>query len=201
MLSSFRSRAASHASTRHWLGWLVVACASACGAACATDAGEPGLAENRGVEPDGGAARDDAGASALLERVSNVGTPCSLLSHSCRGAAAQCLEISYSGAFYAGGYCTADCKSSAECGPGGECPVGDAESLEPDYDFRSTWARKCFKSCQPGALDSCRAGYACMSLADAYAANDAPAPLHRNVCIPRLPGFGGDAGSLHAFDD
>ncbi|MDB4989527.1 MAG: hypothetical protein JWN04_4705 [Myxococcaceae bacterium] len=164
--------------------------------ACADSSEAPAVAQNRGSEPDAGAsASPDASAQV---KVSNVGDPCSLLLPACRGDRAECLEISLSGAFYTGGYCTADCRSSAECGPGAECPVAESELLDPDYDFRSTWARKCFKSCVPEQPNACRFGYACMSLADAYDAPDAPAPLHHNVCIPRAPTFSWDAGSSAA---
>ncbi|MDB4971752.1 MAG: hypothetical protein JWN48_93 [Myxococcaceae bacterium] len=173
---------------RFVVGFLFVALANACGG----DDADPRLQQSRGAEGDAGASpMGDAGTRI---KVTNVGDPCLTRDHGCQGEQAQCLEISLSGAFYAAGYCTADCKSSFECGPNAECPVGESELLAPDYDFRSTWARKCFKSCTPDVPDSCRYGYACKSLAVAYDAPDAPAPLHRNVCIPSIPTFSWDAG-------
>jgi hypothetical protein len=141
-------------------------------------------------------------AAATPIKVSNAGTACSLLTWSCRGTAAQCLEISYSGAFYPGGYCTADCRRSAECGLDAVCPVSEAQLESPEYPFRSTWARKCFKTCTPADASSCRAGYACMSLAEVYLADDAPTPMQTPVCVPRWPTFSGDAGNAaqHPID-
>jgi hypothetical protein len=135
----------------------------------------------------------DAGPVAI--KVTNAGAGCSLLNRNCEGDAAQCLEISYSGAYYPGGYCTADCKLSEECGPNAACPVGEAERVSRDYRFRSTWARKCFRTCTPGVASTCRSGYACMSLAEVYVADDAPPPMHAPVCVPRWPTFGWDAGT------
>lgn len=138
--------------------------------------------------------RPDAAVVLPRLKVTNAGEPCAA-SEGCNGELPQCLTTSPAGTTYPGGYCTADCKNSTECGPGAECPVADAETLEPDYPFTSTWARKCFKSCTLGK-NECRIGYECESLADAYRARDAPAPMHRTVCVPRGgPLFGVDAGT------
>jgi hypothetical protein len=163
-------------------------------AACDED--EPDLPEEE-PEPilDAGEPAD-ASVEAGVPKVTNVGEACGLgLGRDCRGPAAQCLEISYSGAFYAGGYCTADCKSNAECGPEGVCPVPEAVRAQPSYPFRSTWARKCFRSCKPGVPGECRIGYACLSLAEAYAAHDAPTALQQPVCIPRAANLLADGGT------
>ncbi len=128
-------------------------------------------------------------------KVSNAGAACTA-SQGCQGELPECLITSPAGTFYPGGYCTADCKSSMECGPGAACPVGDAELADPDYPFTSTWARKCFKSCTLGK-NECRLGYQCESLADAYRAPDAPAAMHDTVCVPQsVPVFGFDAGTI-----
>lgn len=178
--------------------WLALAaCLLVGGAAGCSDDGDPlSEAQSRGVESNsteviGGL---DAGPVAPTVKVTNVGATC-LTALDCHGPSAQCLEISLSGAFYAGGYCTAECKSSVECGPGAECPVGESELINATYPFRSTWARKCFKSCSPGDPNACRLGFTCKSLADAYEASDAPAPLHNTVCIPHLPTLSWDAGT------
>jgi hypothetical protein len=166
---------------------MIIVASSAC---TDSEAAPNAISQSRATEGDSGAVvvvSSDAGATELGVRVSNAGDPCELLSHDCQGSAAQCLEISLSGAFYAGGYCTADCKQSAECGPNAECPVAEAARVAPNYEFRSTWARKCFKSCTPGNAAECRSGYECTSLADAYETPDAPAPMHRTVCLPRAP--------------
>jgi hypothetical protein len=162
--------------------------------ACTT--GEPvaDVAQNRGAtEGDGSVApvadsgSADSSSPELKVRVTNAGEPCELLSRDCHGSSPQCLEISYSGAFYAGGYCTSDCKRSAECGANAECPVAEAALLAPDYAFRSTWARKCFRTCTPGAPGGCRPGYECTSLAEAYDVPDAPPPMHHTTCLPKGP--------------
>ena len=167
-----------------------------CVSACANDDDAPNAAQNRGVESNSTEVirNLDAGPFVPTIKVTDVGAAC-VTPFDCRGPAAQCLEISLSGAYYAGGYCTAECKSSVECGPGAECPVGESELLAPTYSFLSTWARKCFKSCSPTEANACRFGYTCKSLADAYQASDAPAPLHHTVCIPHLPTLIWDAGT------
>jgi len=171
--------------------WLAALCTCAALAACGDEEGEPKVEEQR--VPDAGP---------VEAKISNAGTACSLLNRSCEGSAPQCLEVSYSGAFYTGGYCTADCKASAECGLDAVCPVGEAERVAPDYDFRSTWARKCFKTCIPNPIHNpCRAGYACRSLADSYAANDAPTPMQTPVCLPSYSSFPKDAGTQDPDDD
>lgn len=178
---------------------LLVSMSLACGlwAAC-DDVLEP-------APPDAALRFQDASVASI--RVSNVGVACSLLKPSCEGTDAECLEISYSGAFYPGGYCTADCSQSEECGDQGVCPVGDAQRVASDYRFRSTWARKCFRTCSPGTPGACRVGYACVSLAEVYLADDAPAPMHTPVCVPSWPTFsredGGtpaDAGAARTLD-
>jgi hypothetical protein len=154
--------------------WLAALCTCAALAAACGDDVETKIEQARA--PDAGP---------VETKISNAGIACSLLNRSCEGSAAQCLEVSYSGAFYPGGYCTADCKQSAECGLDAVCPVGEAERVAADYAFRSTWARKCFKTCVPNATkDPCRPGYACRSLAESYAVADAPTPMHTPVCLP-----------------
>jgi hypothetical protein len=134
-------------------------------------------------------------ASALPRiKVTNAGEPCAG-DQGCFGDLSQCLEESAAGTTYPGGYCTADCERSEECGPGAACPIGEAEAAEPKYAFTSTWARKCFKVCIPGSNDGCRPGYECESLADAYRAIDAPEPMRQTVCIPHGRSLGLDAGS------
>lgn len=161
-----------------------------------TNGGDPAsdVAQNRATDSDSSVAlvvdsgASDSGPAELKVRVTNAGEACELLSRDCHGTQPQCMEISFSGAIYAGGYCTSDCKRSAECGPNAECPVAEAALVAPDYAFRSTWARKCFRSCRPGVPGECRLGYACTSLAEAYDAPDAPAPMHRTTCLPKSPG-------------
>src|ERR1700712_606923 len=147
---------------RSWRSLAISVCSVALGA-CGGEGGdgETTIAQDRGRLPDGALAPISASDAGTHVKITNVGEPCSLLAHACAGDGAQCMDISLSGAFYANGYCTADCKSSSECGPNAECPVGESELLEPDYDFRSTWARKCFKSCAPSDPNACRVGYAC----------------------------------------
>lgn len=164
--------------------WLAVLFSGAALAACDDDL-ESAIEE---------ASASDAAVQKI--RVSNAGVSCSLLNRSCQGSAPQCLEVSYSGAYYPGGYCTADCRQSADCGLDAVCPVGEADRLTPGYPFRSTWARKCFKTCVPNPTENpCRPGYACVSLAEAYLAQDAPAPMHTPVCLPRWPSPSWDAGA------
>lgn len=128
--------------------------------------------EARAAEPD-----------AAAPLVTNVGAACEG-EDGCQGAEPKCMKRSSTYALYAGGYCTAACASDLECGPGGQCPVGEAEQLASDYDFTISWPRRCFHSCTPGSESDCRTGYRCLSLAHAYQRPSAPAPMQRPVCIP-----------------
>lgn len=127
---------------------------------------------------------EDAATPLAMVQVSNVGAAC----HedlACSGATATCLTRSSTATIYPGGYCTATCASDAECGPDGVCPIGEAERLEPRYDFIASWPRKCFRRCALDAESGCRPDYRCRSLAEAYLRPGAPAPMHVPVCIPK----------------
>lgn len=128
------------------------------------------------------AASEDAAMPLAIEVV-GVGTSCDK-DRPCQGSAAQCMTRSSTLSLYPEGYCTAECATDAECGEAGVCPVGEAERANPSYEFLDAWPRKCFRSCTPDASAPCRTGYRCVSLAEAYNRSGAPAPMHRNVCIP-----------------
>jgi hypothetical protein len=136
----------------------------------------------------------DASVAPAIE-VTNVGEACSH-EQPCGGSAAECLTRSSTTTTYVGGYCTASCTTSLECGPGGVCPVAEAERANPAYDLVESWPRKCFKSCTPGPTSGCRADYHCISLAEAYRRPNAPAPMQQPICVPSggSPELGVDAG-------
>lgn len=126
----------------------------------------------------------DAGAFSI--QVTNVGTACSA-DAGCQGPGARCMNVSSTGTRYPDGYCTASCAASEECGPGALCPVGDAVTLDPQFEARSTWPRTCYRRCSvDGAMfGGCRSGYVCRSLSDAYRLDaTAPAPMRETICIP-----------------
>ena len=94
------------------LASLIIIVASA---ACTDSEAAPNeVSQNRATEGDSSVVvvvSNHAGAPALGAKVTNAGEPCALLGRDCQGSASQCLEVSASGAFYSGGYCTADCLS------------------------------------------------------------------------------------------
>lgn len=117
-------------------------------------------------------------------RVANVGMACSP-ENACQGAESTCMTVSSTNTRYPGGYCTATCESSAHCGPGAVCPVGDAARDDPTYTIKDIWPKSCFRSCQRDVPDTCRSGYVCRSLADAYGLRSpAPSAMQAAVCIP-----------------
>lgn len=154
---------------------LVVAVVALAVGACADEDAATETREGvRAAQPD---------APPVSPRVTNVGAACER-KHGCQGEEPECMTRSSTYAIYGGGYCTASCASDLQCGPGGLCPVGEAEQLAPDYDFTISWPRRCFRSCTPGPESGCRSGYRCLSLAHAYQRPSAPAPMQRPVCIP-----------------
>ena len=159
--------------------------------ACAETAPETS-SESDAVEPE----IADA-AVALAIEIANVGAACSD-AQTCNGIRPECMTRSSTASVYAGGYCTAACVSDVQCGAGGICPVAEAERDQPRYDFINTWPRKCFRSCTPGPSSGCRPEYRCASLADVYHRPNAPAAMHRPICIPLANSGDGDSARSDA---
>ena len=108
---------------------------------------------------------------------SNVGAPCGG-EIDCMGAADTCLfsqtlsgfGVSSGGVVHYGqGYCTATCKTHAECGRGGKCPIGEAlthASIPAQYrsvaDEVLGSASNCYQPCT--TVSDCRTNYQCNTI-------------------------------------
>lgn len=168
-----------------------------------------------GTSPEGGAAA----------RINNPGAACtSATASTCTGTNAVCSPtIGFAAAAPGGGWCTAMCTATAQCGAEGTCPVGDllgnaatgalvragfAEAGVPGpiLDMASQCMDKCAAA---GSMSDCRAGYRCTTLATEIpslmpAAAIAPS-VNTPICVPVsglnpvpvIPDAGaGDAGSM-----
>lgn len=140
------------------------------GAATATDAAAAARAD--------AAAREDAATAIRPQQIDSakVGVACTAASakSDCTGVGATCLTTSMLGD-YPGGYCSASCQASAECGENGGCPVGDllasvgsllggASSLITS--FLPADASSCLKKCS--APSDCRTGYTCSNITSLF---------------------------------
>lgn len=142
--------------------------------ACADD-GEPG--DMPVEEVDGGS---------FSIRVTNVGVECSM-ENACQGMASTCMLVSSTNTRYPGGYCTAVCEASAQCGPGAVCPVGESLLQDPNFAVKEIWPKSCFRRCTKDVPETgCRAGYVCRSLTEAYGLTpgNTPPAMQEAVCIP-----------------
>ena len=122
-------------------------------------------------------AGSDAGTDARVVGgvlVTNPGAACADDAGACLGSGALC-QRSFGQAPLSidlpGGYCTASCTRSAECGSGGGCPLRDLSAEIPGIgDVISSMvplASTCWDRCsRVGSADPCRAGYVCRSIRD-----------------------------------
>jgi hypothetical protein len=128
--------------------------------------------------------------------VTNVGAACED-DDACQGAAAECARTTSGNVTFGGGYCSASCLRSDECGPEGECPLGELILNYPGSPALGGLTRgQCWAKCsQPGAQASCRPGYVCtteLPVAGGAFNFDPPRP----VCLP----IRSDAGAPDAGD-
>jgi len=152
------------------------------------DSGTP----DSGVKPDAGP---------VVVKVTNPGAACSAAAM-CTGAAPTCDTATQRGQANPGGYCSAQCLKNEECGPTGDCPVGEIIGLVGAATAGQTTGT-CLLKCTPGAASGCRDGYVCASLAQALGMPASLPPLSRTVCLPApAPGDGGvgDAGTVARLD-
>lgn len=108
---------------------------------------------------------------------SNVGAACSGETD-CQGASGACLITQTLSGFgvtsggvirYSDGYCTAACRTHADCGKSGKCPVGEAlaaSSVPAQYRSIANeivdTASNCYQTCS--APGDCRSGYQCNTI-------------------------------------
>ncbi|MDB4989526.1 MAG: hypothetical protein JWN04_4704 [Myxococcaceae bacterium] len=177
--------------------------------ACGDDSGDsPTVTKDGGIDS---GAHDAGGAdSSVGPKVVNVGAMCGQTSE-CTGSAATCDLHTALGQVNQGGYCSASCLQNDECGPNGDCPIGEViRAIGPTM---GQTAGTCFAKCTPGATSVCRSGYVCSDLLTVLTAAGVPnlpnatvaataAPsLLRNVCLPIPQALDGgvqphDAGSV-----
>jgi hypothetical protein len=164
------------------LALLAIAGLSAAVGACGDDSGD----DDDGVKNDAGndAGKSDAGRDASTDATgprgqqidtASLGDACNANSDCTGAGTVTCLKTLPTVPTVTGGYCTAECNASAECGPNGACPTGDAFS-SPLITSRPGAAegiasfipKQCFERCtagDAGGQGSCsRAGYVCASL-------------------------------------
>ncbi|MDB4971751.1 MAG: hypothetical protein JWN48_92 [Myxococcaceae bacterium] len=160
----------------------------------------PGKADS-GVDA-GGTIKTDSG---VVVKVLTPGAACTANSD-CSGPSATCDSKTAVGQSFPAGYCSASCLSAAECGPTGDCPLGDVIGAlgagNPQLMGQTTGS--CYAKCTPGTAGTCRTGYACINLQTALGlptSSSAAIPaLGRPVCLP-VPaavdgGVARDAGTV-----
>lgn len=176
--------------------------------------GDGGNPDGGGGPTDGGGidARVDSGTdSAVLAKVTNAGTICTAAS-SCQGAAPVCAPATQFGVpAPGGGFCSATCTKAAECGPNGDCPLGElVTNATYGAQFKAGFMTaglgtvengQCYAKCtQANSQSTCQTGYVCINLATAFALTppgSTVAEATRLVCLPAaglVPRPAGDAG-------
>lgn len=103
--------------------------------------------------------------------VDNPGAACSG-ERGCQGPSARCLadlKVISGDVAFPGGYCSASCESSADCGPQAACPVVEIRAQLQGSPLASAFANlpaKCLKRCSDDG--SCRQaeGYRCARVID-----------------------------------
>jgi len=117
---------------------------------------------------------DAGGPAARPAQVLNPGAACDPKSTTdCMGPGAKCeteimVGMGMQSTALPGGYCSAQCAASAECGAGGGCPSAEITALLPPA-FAGVAAgflpSYCLDKCDAKASD-CRTGYQCKSLSE-----------------------------------
>jgi hypothetical protein len=169
---------------------LILAALSALAMACSDDDGGD---DDKTVVDAGGDAKVDASmdGSTSTAKVTNVGAACTAASQ-CMGTAPTCETTTPIGGPFPGGYCSAVCSTSAECGATGACPLGELIMLNPTNPMLAGLSGQCWEKCTAvGTTAGCRSGYACTTLGTAIGNSTPIAPLMQPVCLPLVSG---DAG-------
>jgi hypothetical protein len=167
--------------------------------ACGDDDGD----DSPGPVDAGGDAKADTGTldSSVGGKVTNVGAACTQGSQ-CTGMAATCATVTPIGQAFPGGYCSATCSTSAECGAEGACPLGELISLAPDNPLLTGLAGQCWDKCTTaGQVSNCRTGYTCTTLGMVVGMNLPVPQLSLPVCLPANISLGdGGTGDASVVD-
>lgn len=113
--------------------------------------------------------RNDSGSAPATVKIENVGAACKE-DKDCKGPMANCeTEITSGGdpVPLEGGYCTANCTSSVECGNEGLCTLTELTMgfMLPGFDVTGGLLPSyCLAKCD--AQNDCRGGYDCRSIGD-----------------------------------
>lgn len=129
-------------------------------------------------------------------RVHNVGAACGA-SQRCEGGMSMCLPRLAAGLELPGGYCSAICELSSDCGARGHCVRAEAEEAlaqGPGAAFVPSFPQSCLQTCSD--TSDCRSaeGYECVSVLALFpqqvrdavsAAIDASALAPTRYCLPK----------------
>lgn len=144
---------------------------------------------------------DDEGAETLSQTTTAPGAAVSpgTLGSACAvdtdcaatGAGAKCItKGATTGIVFPEGYCTLNCKTDAQCGKTGVCPLGRladlAKTFLPDAGAAAASISVCFTKCT--ADTDCRTGYACVAPPALPFGGAAAKPV--KYCQPPLPDAG-----------
>jgi hypothetical protein len=138
----------------------------------------------------------------------SLGAACERVSECRGGGELACLTRFPDGSRLPGGYCTAKCNASSDCGPGGGCPTGDfvaAPSLK-DYaaEITGMLPQVCYQACVRTS-DCAREGYVCRSLIATRLQSAASAilglvpSLGYDYCVPPVADAGTPDASTSAL--
>lgn len=145
---------------------------------------------------------DDEGAETLRQATTatdagvspgTLGSPCAADTDcTATGTGAKCItKGATTGILFPEGYCTLNCKTDAQCGKTGICPLGRLADLAaaflPDAGAAASSISLCFTKCT--ADKDCRTGYTCVAPPALPFGGAAPAAKY---CQPPLP----DGGAL-----
>jgi len=147
----------------------------------------------------GGDAKVDTGTidGSVTAKVTNVGAACTTATQ-CTGTAATCATVTPLGQPFTGGYCSATCATSAECGAEGACPLGELITLAPTNPLLAGMSGQCWEKCTTaGQVSNCRTGYACTTLGTVVGMSLPIPQLSLPICLPVGTAIG-DAGPSDA---
>jgi hypothetical protein len=146
--------------------------------ACGDDSGDTKTTPE--VKDSGAGTGIDAGPAVPVReaQITNVGAACDPKSTTdCKGPAnaATCEDTFGMGQMSVplpGGYCTAQCNATAECGTNGGCPSADIQAgLSPAIasiaaPLLGFVPSQCLVKCDKAVATSCRTGYQCKTIAE-----------------------------------
>jgi hypothetical protein len=183
---------------------LAIAGLSAAVGACSDDDGgddDKDTPKDAGPDASKDAGKDASGPRGQQIATESLGDACGATSD-CSGAGTlQCLKALQTVPTVPGGFCTAECTATSECGSGGACPTGDAlahpaiagMSAEVKAGLTALLPPICLQKCtvgDAGGKGTCdRAGYVCASIITILP----PGPAQQQ--------FGGLSGLVQTFKD